>query len=108
MPDPRHGSNPFTAGIFLFPILLTFALWNRSDARPIKTYLVITNLAFIALLPIMSGVAGIPTQGYQGLLQRIAALIFFVPIGVGSYFLSKRTRTLLVSKVVKRDAKKNA
>ncbi len=108
MPDPRHGSNPFTAGIFLFPILLTFALWNRSDARPIKTYLVITNLAFIALLPIMSGVAGIHTQGYQGLLQRIAALIFFVPIGVGSYFLSKRTRTLLFSKVVKRDVKKNA
>ena len=87
MPDPRHDSNPFAVGIFLFPILLTFALWNRSNARSIKIYLIATNLLFIALIPIMSGVSGINTQGYEGLLQRIAVLVFFVPISVGSYFL---------------------
>ena len=108
MPDPRHGSNPFTVGIFLFPILLTLALWKRSDARPIKTYLIITNLIFIALIPIMSGVAGIHTQGYQGLLQRIAALVFFVPISVGSYFLIQRIKKLSFSEDIKRDVKKTA
>lgn len=99
MPDPRHGSNPFTVGIFLFPILLTFALWNRSDARPIKIYLIITNLLFLALIPIMSGVSGINTQGYQGLLQRIAVLVFFVPISVGASFLIKHSKHLSFHKL---------
>ena len=108
MPDPRHGSNPFAVGIFLFPILLTFSLWNRSNARPIKIYLIITNLLFIALIPIMSGVSSINTQGYQGLLQRIAVLVFFVPISVGSYFLIKRTKNLSFSEGTKSDRKKTA
>jgi hypothetical membrane protein len=103
MPDPRHGANPFTAGIFLFPILLTFALWNQRRAWPVKIYLIITNLLFIALIPIMSGVSGINTQAYQGLLQRIAALIFFVPISVGSYFLLHQIKGLSLSERIKRD-----
>ncbi len=98
MPDPRHGDNPFAVGIFLFPLLLMFALWNRSNARPIKIYLIVTNLLFIALVPIMSGASGIDTQGYQGLLQRIAALVFFVPISVGAYFLIQRTKNRSFSK----------
>lgn len=108
IPDPRHGSNPFTVGIFLFPILLTFAIWKLNNARPIKTYLIITNLLFIALIPIMSGASGINTQGYQGLLQRIVALVFFLPISVGSYFLINRTRDLSFSEVVKSDVKETA
>ena len=108
MPDPRHGSNPFAIGIFLFPILLTFALWNRSHTSPIKMYLIITNLLFIALIPIMSGISGINTQGYQGLLQRIVALVFFVPISVGSYFLIQHTKNLPFSNGTKRDVKETA
>ena len=108
IPDPRHGSNPFTVGIFLFPILLTFAIWKLNNARPIKIYLIITNLLFIALIPIMSGASGINTQGYQGLLQRIVALVFFLPISVGSYFLINRTRDLSFSEVVKSDVKETA
>jgi hypothetical protein len=89
MPDPRHGSNPFTLGIFVFPILLLAALWTQPDARPIKIYLFVTNLLFLMLIPIMSGAAGLDTQAYQGLLQRIAALIFFPPISVGAWYLIK-------------------
>ena len=97
LPDPRHGSNPFAVGIFLFPILLTFAVWKLGHATPIKTYLIITNLLFVALIPIMSGVSGLNTQGYQGLLQRITALLFFMPISVGSYFLMRRTQQVSFS-----------
>ena len=92
LPDPRHASNPFMVGIFLFPILFTLAVWKLGQATPIKTYLIITNLLFLALIPVMSGVLGINTQGYQGLLQRITALVFFLPIGIGAYFLLKRAR----------------
>ena len=108
LPDPRHGSNPFTVGIFLFPILLTFAVWKLSNATPIKIYLIITNLLFIALIPIVSGASGINTQGYQGLLQRITALVFFMPISVGSYFLLKRTKPVSSSEDKKHEIKKTA
>jgi hypothetical membrane protein len=108
LPDPRHSSNPFTVGIFLFPLLLTFAVWKLSHATPIKTYLVITNLLFIALIPIMSGAAGINTQGYQGLLQRVTALVFFIPISVGSYFLLKQSKHVSFSEDKKHDVKKTA
>ena len=99
MPDPRHGSNPFTVGIFLFPILLTITLWKHSKAGAIKIYLIVTNLLFIGLIPIMSGISGINTQGYQGLLQRIAVLVFFAPISVGSYFLIKHSKHLSFQKL---------
>ena len=92
LPDPRHGSNPFTVGIFLFPLFLTFAIWKLGNSKYLKTYLIITNLLFITLIPIMSGVAGINTQGFQGLLQRITALVFFIPISVGSYFLLRQMK----------------
>jgi hypothetical protein len=90
LPNPRHGSNPFVVGIFTLPALLAATLWKRSDARLMKIYLILTNLLFIALIPIMSGMTGLDTRGYQGLLQRIIALVFFTPVGVGAYFLLKR------------------
>lgn len=101
LPDPRHAANPLVVGIFLFPILLTFAVWKLNHATFIKTYLIITNLLFIALIPIMSGVSGINTQGYQGLLQRITALIFFLPISVGSYFLLKQIKAVHFEEIAK-------
>ncbi len=90
LPDPRHSANPFTIGNFVMPALLLIALWRQNDARAIKTYLIITILLFLALIPIMSGAAGIDIRGYQGFLQRIIALVFFPPIAVGAYFLLKR------------------
>ncbi|HET9906851.1 MAG TPA: hypothetical protein VFQ23_09425, partial [Anaerolineales bacterium] len=98
LPDPRHAANPFAVGIFLFPILLLFALWKLSYATSIKIYLVITNLLFFGLIPVMSGASGIDTQGYQGLLQRVIALVFFLPISVGSYFLLEQTKHFPFSK----------
>jgi hypothetical membrane protein len=92
MPDPRHGSNPFALGIFLFPILLLAALWTQPDARQVKIYLIITNLLFFMLIPVMSGMTGLDIGAYQGLLQRIAALIFFPPISVGAWYLLKHIR----------------
>jgi hypothetical protein len=56
----------------------------------------------------MSGASGINTQGYQGLLQRIAALVFFVPISVGSYFLIQHTKNLSLVEGTNRDGKKTA
>jgi len=92
MPDPRHGSNPFALGILLLPALLALTLWKRNDAGAIKIYLVVTNLLFIALILVMSGIVAIDTRAYPGLLQRVIALVFFPPVGVGAYFLAKRIK----------------
>jgi hypothetical protein len=92
MPDPRHGSNSFALGILLLPALLALTLWKRNDAGAIKIYLVITNLLFIALILVMSGIVDIGTRAYPGLLQRVIALVFFPPVGVGAYFLAKRIK----------------
>lgn len=106
LPNPRHGANPFAVGVFLFPVLLLAVLWKRNDARAVKVYLWIDILLFLAMIPVMSGLLqragmtmGMDMQGYQdflnhshGLLQRIAALIFFPPIAVGAVFLSRRIK----------------
>jgi hypothetical membrane protein len=90
LPEPRHGSNPFTAGILLLPVLLTIALWKQRDARGLKTYLILANMVFVAMVPIMSGMVSIDRGGYAGLLQRITTLAVFPPVGVAAYFLARR------------------
>src|SRR5688500_3957553 len=80
------------AGIATLPALLALTLWKRNDAGAIKIYLVITNLLFIALILVMSGIVDIGTRAYPGLLQRVIAVVFFPPAGVGAYFLAKRIK----------------
>lgn len=54
-----------------------------------KIYLIVTIILCIALLVVMSGIVRLDIADYQGLLQRIIAVAFFPPIGIGSYFLAK-------------------
>ena len=90
MPDPRHGGHPlFVIGMILLPFLLTIALWKQSGAL-LRSYLIATMLLIVALFPLMSGMAGLDTHSYKGLLQRLFTLAVFPPIGVGAYFLAKR------------------
>lgn len=111
LPDPRHTEGLLALlgiGTFLLPVLLPAALWKLREARPIKAYFIANLIAFIALIPVMSGLiqrlsvmAEVDMPGYQsflnnyhGLLQRIAALIVFLPIGLSAYFLAKRSKDL--------------
>lgn len=91
MPDPRHNSGPLGVGTFLLPILFVAAVWKLNEARAIRLYLVVNLLLMVALVPIMSGAAGIDMLNYGGLLQRIAALTLFPPIGVVAFFLLRKT-----------------
>ncbi len=91
MPDPRHNSGPLGVGTFLLPVLFAAAFWKRKDARMLKFYLVANLLLMVALVPIMSGATGVNMSSYGGLLQRIAALTLFPPIGVVAFFLLRKT-----------------
>jgi hypothetical membrane protein len=110
LPDPRHAGGVLAscgAGIFLLPFLLPLAIWKLLDRGPVAKYFVTNVIALAALFPIMSGFvqrSGVLTgvamvwyqtflNNYQGLLQRIFALIVFVPIAVSALFLSRLQRS---------------
>ena len=109
LPDARHTQSIlalFGSATFLLPALMPAVLWKLPEARRAKAYFVINIVVCLALIPIMSGLiqrlammAGgeIPgyqsfLNGYHGVLQRVAAVVVFVPIGVGAWILlSQRT-----------------
>jgi hypothetical protein len=111
LPDPRHTSGVLAVlGGFLLslPFLLPIALWKLPDARAIKIYFAANIAAIVGLIPIIGGLVQrwsvmahveMPRfqnflNNYQGLLQRIAAVVLIVPIGVSALFLARRIRDL--------------
>ena len=91
LPDPKHGANPMVIGLFLMPFIMAAALWKPSSLN-LRIYLLANIAAFGLLAAIMSGTIPVDQGAYGGLLQRILALIAFVPIGVGAAFLLARVR----------------
>jgi hypothetical membrane protein len=94
MPDRRHGGHPlFVIGMVLLPFLFSVVLWKQSGAL-VRSFLMTTMLLIVALFPLMSGIAGLDTQSYRGLLQRLFTLAVFPPIGLGAYVLAQRLKAL--------------
>jgi hypothetical protein len=95
LPDPRHGAQPpFLMIAILIPVLLAAALWKRHDTRALKVYLIASVLLIIAMIPFVSGMAGVDMRVYRGLVQRVFALALFPAIGIGAYFLTKYVKEL--------------
>ena len=101
LPDPRHGGHPvFMIGMLLLPFLLIAAFWKLSDARLLRAYFVATIILLVAMIPLISGMSGLDTHAYRGLLQRVFALTVFPPIGVGAYVLARRSQSCLENSLV--------
>jgi hypothetical protein len=90
LPDPRHNPKLLGVGSFVLPLLLTIALW-KSGSRALRTYLIADTAAFVLLIPVMAGVV-MNTSTFHGLLQRVAAAVLYIPIGVVAAFLLRRAR----------------
>jgi hypothetical membrane protein len=88
LPSPRHNSGPIGAGMFFVPLLFAIALWRRGGA--LRVYLLVNVALFVLLVPLMSGASGIDVNPFRGFLQRIAAAVLYVPIGVVSAALLRR------------------
>jgi hypothetical protein len=109
LPDPRHTGGVLAlvgSGLFLAPLALTAAVWRLAGLRLLRGYL-IANLAVVAaLVPILGGLiqrwavhANVQLPRYQeflntsqGLLQRVAAAVVFLPIGVSAYWLRRQQK----------------
>ena len=89
LPDPRHNPRAIGAGAFLLPILLPLAVWRIEGARWLKVYLLANVALFVAMAAVMSGAAGIDVAPFRGALQRMAAAVLYLPVGVVSVVLRR-------------------
>jgi len=94
LPDPRHGGHPaFLVFMLALPVLLMLSLWRQAGHAGRAYFL--TNLALLgAMVPVMTGLTGLDTNSFRGLVQRVFSLAIFPPIGVASYILVRRLSSL--------------
>ncbi len=92
MPDPLHNPGAIGIGMFLGPLAMLAAFWSIHGGRGMRAYLVFTLVAFAALAPVMSGITPIDLNRYGGLMQRIAALVLYVPPSVTAWWLLRQMR----------------
>lgn len=87
LPNPRHAGQPvFMIAMFLLPILLTAALWNRTGAI-VNVYLAATLILLAVMILISSGKI-IDTTHIRGLTQRLYTLAVFPVIAVSAVVLA--------------------
>ena len=82
LPDPRHNPKLIGAGAFLMPLFLALSAVRWRDAPTLRRYLWANFALFILLIPVMSGATPVDVVRYRGLLQRIAAGVLYIPVGV--------------------------
>ncbi|MBI4913537.1 MAG: DUF998 domain-containing protein [Acidobacteria bacterium] len=87
LPDRRHES-VFAAGYLLWPPAILAATWHQPGAGGFKAY-VMVNIAFICGL-IGWRIASGDALALAGLFQRLLGVATVGPIGVASWFLSRR------------------
>ena len=84
MPDPRHASWQFLMpAIIATPLLLLAALWRQGVA--LRAYLLCNTVALISMVPLM--MHRMAPVFAEGTMQRLFALVVFVPVGVAAYAL---------------------
>jgi hypothetical membrane protein len=87
MPDPRHASWQFLMFPTLAaPMLLLLALWRQSTA--LRIYLLCNAVALLLMMPLM--LRRMAPVFAEGTMQRLLALVVFVPVGVAGYALVRR------------------
>jgi hypothetical membrane protein len=93
LPDPRHNPRWIGAGTFLLPLLFAAAFWKSDRGGGTRRYLIANAIVFLLLIPVMAEVTGLPIQHYRGVMQRVAAAIVYLPIGVVAAFLLRARLT---------------
>ena len=87
MPDPRHASWQFLMFPTLAaPVLLLIAFWRQSVA--LRMYLLCNAVALLLMMPLM--MHRVAPVFAEGTMQRLFALVVFVPVGVAGYALVRR------------------
>jgi hypothetical membrane protein len=92
MPDPRHNPGALGAGVFAAPILALIASLALSHAVQLKRYLVANVVGFFVVASLYSGLISIDLRLYGGAVQRLGALVMFVPFAILCLWLLRNAR----------------
>jgi hypothetical membrane protein len=87
MPSPLHPMNPSTPAMILMPLMALAYAWWVPLLQPMRLPLLINFVAFLCIVPFMSGLVPIDRGAFGGLLQRLLALTVFLPIGLMGWAL---------------------
>lgn len=93
MPDPAHNPGALGIGMFLSPFALLASVWRVAALRGLRTYLMCVLVAFAGLVPVMAGLTPVDLQAFGGLMQRIAALVLYLPPSVACWVLLRKSRS---------------
>ena len=90
LPDPRHNPKLIGAGAFMLPLFFALCAINWRDAPTLRRYLFANLALFVLLIPVMSGATPVDVVRYRGVMQRIAAGVLYIPVGVVAASLLRR------------------
>jgi hypothetical membrane protein len=86
LPDPRHNPGAIGAGMFVMPFVCALAAWQFKGLRVLRVLLILNVVAFFVLAAFLSGavsdMTGVDVRGFGGLLQKLIAVVSFVPSGL--------------------------
>jgi hypothetical protein len=82
LPDPRHNSGILGAGIFATPFVVLLASFALQGAVRLRWYLAANVLLFLLVASLYAHIIPIDLGLYGGAVQRLGALVMFVPMAV--------------------------
>jgi hypothetical protein len=92
LPDPRHSPGALGAGMFATPFLALLASFSLSRATRLRRYLIANVLAFFSVAAVFAGFTPIDLSLYGGAVQRVGALVMFMPLAVLCLWLLRSGR----------------
>jgi hypothetical protein len=87
MPDPRHNPGVLGAGMFAAPFLALLASFALPLATGLRWYLIFNSLVFFVVASLYAGLIPVDLRLYGGAVQRLGALVMFLPVSVLSIWL---------------------
>lgn len=97
LPDPRHSAYGLALFSMLVPWLLAWAFWKNPRAGLARYIQVVATPALFATLVWQTGAIGFVTEANIGLVQRIAAAIFYVWLVGTCYWLYRQAQRVEVA-----------
>jgi hypothetical protein len=82
LPNPRHNAGMVGAGIFATPFVVLLASFALPDAVRLRWYLAANVCLFVLVALLYSQVIPLDLRLYGGAVQRLGALVMFVPMAV--------------------------
>ena len=94
LPNHHHGTRGVLFLTILTPLLMLIAIWGKEGLRGLQIYLSFSVLLAVPVVPLFEGKLVIHGLDF-GTLQRLLALVTYVPIGVVGFYFFGRDRDRL-------------